>query len=121
MFKMIRAPEMTQAGEIAAIVKRELNPQMAAITTGLVRLASAVEITLGASTGSAMGDAATHSTPTFELLRELQYSMRLQAERICTGTEFLHKVGLAVLETLLSANAELKMSRSQHSAFISNG
>jgi hypothetical protein len=47
-----------------------------------------------------MGDAATHSTPTFELLRELQYSMRLQAERICNGTEFLHKVGLAVLETL---------------------
>lgn len=26
--------------------------------------------------------------------------MRLQAERICTGTDFLHKVGLAVLETL---------------------
>jgi hypothetical protein len=62
LVKMLRSPEIMQAGEVAAIVKRELSPQMAAITTGLSRMATAVEISIGSPQGAVLGDAATHST-----------------------------------------------------------
>jgi hypothetical protein len=100
LVKMLRSPEIMQAGEVAAIVKRELSPQMAAITTGLSRMATAVEISIGSPQGAVLGDAATHSTPTYEMLKELRFAMRLQGSRLSQGMDFFHQVAFNVLEML---------------------
>jgi hypothetical protein len=100
LLKMLRSPEIMQAGEVAAIVKRELSPQMSAITSGLARMAAAVEFSIGSPQGAVLGDSATQSTPTYEMLKELRYAMRLQGNRLSQGMDFFHKIAFNVLETL---------------------
>jgi hypothetical protein len=100
LLKMLRSPEIMQASEVAAIVKRELSPQMSEITSGLARMATAVEFSTGSPKDSVLGDSLTHSTPTYEMLKELRFAMRLQGNRLSQGMDFFHKIGFNVLEML---------------------
>jgi hypothetical protein len=100
LLNMLRSPEIMQASEVAAIVKRELSPQMSAITSGLARMATAVVFSTGSPKDSALGDSLTHSTPTYEILKELQFAMRLQGNRLTQGMDFFHKIEFNVLEML---------------------
>jgi hypothetical protein len=100
MTRLLRHPERIQAGEIANVVKKHLNPSLNAMSEGLLRLATSVEVALKAPPHSSLGSLAHEVSPTYELIKDTRNAIRLLGSRIANGLEYLYKVGFSIMESL---------------------
>jgi hypothetical protein len=100
MTRLLRHPEQIQAGEIANVVKKHLNPSLNAMSEGLLRLATSVEVALKAPPHSSLGSLAHEVSPTYELIKDTRNAIRLLGSRIANGLEYLYKVGFSIMESL---------------------
>lgn len=100
MTRLVTSPARVQAGEIANVVKKHLSPAMNAMSEGLIRLATSVELALNAPSHSTFGSIAHDVSPTYELLKDTRNAIRILGARITNGLEFMHKIGFEIVESL---------------------
>jgi hypothetical protein len=100
MTRLVTSLARVQAGEIANVVKKHLSPAMNAMSEGLLRLATTVELALNAPSHSTMGSIAHDVSPTYELLKDTRNAIRILGARITSGLEFMHKIGFEIVESL---------------------
>jgi hypothetical protein len=100
MTRLIAHPGRFQAGEIAKVVKEHLAPSMNAMSEGLLRLATTVELALNAPAHSTMGSIAHDVSPTYELLKDTRNAIRLLGGRMASGLDYMQKVGFEIMEFL---------------------
>jgi hypothetical protein len=100
MTRLLTHPGRIQAGEIANVVKKHLAPSMNAMSEGLLRLATTVELALNAPSHSTMGSIAHDVSPTYELLKDTRNAIRLLGGRMASGLDYMQKVGFEIMEFL---------------------